>query len=129
MFCISRSAVGKAACGKHTSAKAAAARADAQVEATEPPQPNLPQLRVLKTMDQFWELWATGDRLSGTCTISRLPKSVRSQKGKKQRFSEWKQAAGEVERMVAELPTTSLGPPALQQIVSQLENELDFSRV
>ena len=97
--------------------------ADAQIQATMPSQPNMPQLRVLKSVHQIWEVWAAGDRLSGTCAISRLPESVRNQKGKKQRFSEWKQAAAEIEQMVAEMPSTSSGPPMLQQILKQLENE------
>lgn len=82
---------------------------------------SIPQLKALRSMEQFYKLWQRGDRLAGQCAVSTIPLEVR--KKKKQRFSEWKKAADVVERMVAATPSSSSGATAVSQVLAKLEKE------
>lgn len=100
--------------------QAAAPRALGQPEAS---QPGLPQLRVLRTMQQFWKLWADGDEFNGKGPLRDLPPELVDKK--KQRYSEWRRAAEVVANRVAKMPSSSAGPSptALAMVLEQLERE------
>ena len=87
-------------------------------------QPSLPQLRVLRSMQQFWKLWAIGDEFNGKGPLRDwLPEIIAR---KRQRYSEWKRAAEVVECRVAKLPSSSSAgpsPTALSMVLEQLERE------
>ncbi|CAL8471742.1 g11284 [Coccomyxa elongata] len=112
---------------QHAAAEVAGARAGGQAEeedagagTEESRQPALPQLRTLRSMQQFWKLWHEGDALSGNYPIKDLPPGQRNRR----RFSEWKKAADEVEKRVAAMSGSSLGAStALSRVLVQLEKE------
>jgi hypothetical protein len=105
------------------SAGAIAIQAAAPRALGQPLQPGLPQLKVLRTMQQFWKLWADGDVLNGQGPLRDLPPEIIAKK--KQRYSEWKRAADVVASRVAKMPSSSAGPSpsALPMVLEQLERE------
>ena len=81
----------------------------------------LPQLRRLRSLHQFWELWHNGDSLAGKSPIKDLAPEERNKK--KQRFSEWKRAAEEIESMLAAAPRTFSPAAAAQKLLNELETQ------
>lgn len=86
--------------------------------------PVVPQLRCLRSVQQFWELWQNGNSLNGHSAIKDLPADVR--KAQKQRFSEWKRAADEVQRLLAAIPGASSSSSAA---MAKLLHKLDSQRI
>lgn len=80
----------------------------------------IPQLKTLKSLNQFWELWHSGAPLSGIPAVRDLPAEQKNRE--RQRFSEWKKAVDAVMEMARAASNAHANADVLS-IVNALEQE------
>ena len=80
----------------------------------------IPQLKTLTSLNQFWELWQSGAPLSGILAVKDLPAEQKTKE--RQRYSEWKKAVDAVMEM-ARASSNAHATADVLSIVNSLERE------
>lgn len=80
----------------------------------------IPQLKTLTSLTQFWGLWHSGAPLSGIPAVKALPTEQKNKE--RQRFSEWKKAVDAVMEM-ARAASNAHATADVHSIVNALEQE------
>ena len=80
----------------------------------------IPLLKSLTSMQQFWQLWHQGAPLSGIGAVKALPADEKHKV--RQRFSEWKKAVKAIEER-AQAASRKRPPQGIHSVINNLEQE------